>query len=232
MSAAALALRCNAAIFPRMLTILLAVMVCGGGNLADPGDPIYLNLAPDADQSARPYLRAGLLVSFPHEWEGLDFDPGFGAYVAGGFQWDIGRQSSGDTVLCADVQYKYRSADFEEIIFNPFGGFTEVDGSFTFHSVLVNGVLLLNATDLVAPYVGAGAGVSYGVLEVEDEDDDGLAPELQVMIGVLFRVRENIHAEVGASYTYAFHTLEDESGNSSSAAVDIVTANFGVRVRL
>lgn len=232
-----------------MLSLLLAVTICCFGQGADSqapdagttspdlanrqcGDAVFLSAAPESGGGPRPYLRGGAILTIPYEWQGLDFAWGQGLYAAGGMEWDVAAQVLGQTRVRGELQYMYRQADFDEFRFDVFGRTQRFDGQFSFHSVLFNGLVLFNATDSVSQYIGGGVGFSYGILEVEEDDDDGLAPELQVTAGFLVRLRENVALEFGAGYTYAFHEIEEASGGSDVAAVGIFSANLGVRVRL
>lgn len=200
-----------------------------------PAEPFYLSLQAPAGNDGRrirPYLRGGGLFTFPFDadlGESVEFDYGYGLMAA------VGVEGGGNTRFRGELQYMLRMANAGFGISSPFGGFVSGDVDLTLHSLLLNGQAVFYANGTASPYIGAGAGISHGVLEVEldgeSEDDSDTVPELQVMGGMLFRIRENLSLDIGLSYTYAFHEIESSAG-AEDADIDVVSASFGLTWRL
>jgi opacity protein-like surface antigen len=159
----------------------------------------------------------------------VDLDMGYGLQAA------VGIARGGDTELRGELQYMYRMAVGTDAITFPTFDPILVKTDLTLHSLLLNGQAVFNTNGQVSPYIGVGAGISHGVIEVEvdgDSDDDSdTVPEIQVMGGVLLRVNDRWSLDLGVSYTYAFHKLETDSG-SDDAPIDVISLAFGIKVRL
>jgi opacity protein-like surface antigen len=147
----------------------------------------------------------------------LEFDPGWLAGVAAGFEFDSGFAVEGE------FTFRQNGVDQERLL----GGIIPIDGFIRSYALMANGYYRLDTGTIFTPYVGAGAG---GALLSIDADsvggnfrDSDFAFAYQAMGGVAADITPRVSA--GLEYRY-FATAGQEFTDSAGGGTVTVDPDY------
>ena len=147
----------------------------------------------------------------------LEFDPGWLAGVAAGFEFDSGFAVEGE------FTFRQNGIDQERLM----GGIIPIDGFIRSYALMANGYYRLDTGTMFTPYVGAGAG---GALLSVDADsvggnfsDSDFAFAYQAMGGVAAEITPQVSA--GLEYRY-FATAGQEFTDSAGGGTVTVDPDY------
>lgn len=143
----------------------------------------------------------------------LEFDPGWLAGLAAGFEFDNGFAVEGE------FTYRQNGIDQERL----FGMLIPIDGFIRSYAAMANGYYRLDTGTMFTPYVGAGAGGALLSIDADSVggnfNDSDFQFAYQAMGGVSAEITPQLSA--GLEYRY-FATLKPEfSDNPGGSAVTV-----------
>jgi opacity protein-like surface antigen len=164
--------------------------------------------------------------------EDAEFDDGFVAGVAVGYDFDTGNEYGyGDARL--EVEFSYRKNDFDQVKFQ--GAEIAADGEVNSQSLMANAYYLVENPSIVKPFFLFGIGAaridideaSIAGVNFIDEDEYNLA--YQAGAGLAFELTESLELDLGYRYFRIANTdFEDAVDNEFSFGYETHNAYLGL----